>query len=105
MPTVNYQGRVFEVDNRGFLINPGIWDREVASLFAEAQGVAELTEQHWQVLAYIRQHFESEGKAPLIRSICNHCEISLRDLYTLFPKGPVHGACKIAGLDKPEGCV
>ncbi|WP_243678652.1 TusE/DsrC/DsvC family sulfur relay protein [Vulcanisaeta distributa] len=26
-------------------------------------------------------------------------------LYELFPDGPAHGACKVAGAPKPTGCV
>ncbi|HPS25746.1 MAG TPA: TusE/DsrC/DsvC family sulfur relay protein, partial [Bacteroidales bacterium] len=27
------------------------------------------------------------------------------EIYELFPSGPGKGACKIAGLPKPTGCV
>jgi TusE/DsrC/DsvC family sulfur relay protein len=26
-------------------------------------------------------------------------------VYELFPSGPAKGACKVAGLPKPTGCV
>jgi len=26
-------------------------------------------------------------------------------VYELFPSGPANGACKVAGLPKPTGCV
>ena len=29
----------------------------------------------------------------------------LKELYEIFPMGPAKGACKIAGLPKPDGCV
>ena len=29
----------------------------------------------------------------------------LREIYELFPSGPAKGACKVAGLPKPTGCV
>ena len=29
----------------------------------------------------------------------------LKEIYELFPLGPAKGACKIAGLPKPDGCV
>jgi dissimilatory sulfite reductase related protein len=43
--------------------------------------------------------------APMVRSICQDTGIRLREIYTLFPQGPARGACKIAGLPKPDGCV
>jgi tRNA 2-thiouridine synthesizing protein E len=105
MPTVTYEGRHFEVDNKGFLRAGENWNREVAQLFARAQGMESLNDKHWQIIDYIRSYYLEHDKAPLIRAICSACEVSLREIYTLFPKGPVHGACKIAGLAKPDGCV
>ena len=32
-------------------------------------------------------------------------DLRLREIYELFPMGPAKGACKIAGLPKPDGCV
>jgi tRNA 2-thiouridine synthesizing protein E len=29
----------------------------------------------------------------------------MKKLYELFPTGPAKGACKLAGLAKPTGCV
>jgi tRNA 2-thiouridine synthesizing protein E len=29
----------------------------------------------------------------------------LKKIYQLFPGGPAKGACKVAGLPKPTGCV
>ena len=29
----------------------------------------------------------------------------LKKIYELFPSGPGKGACKMAGLPKPTGCV
>ncbi|RLD35090.1 MAG: sulfurtransferase TusE, partial [Bacteroidetes bacterium] len=32
-------------------------------------------------------------------------DIRLREVYELFPLGPARGACRVAGLPKPDGCV
>jgi len=105
MPTVTYEGREFEVDNKGYLTDVSIWDREVALIFARSQGIDRLDETHWSVITFIRDHFLEHDKAPLIREICSNCSVTLKQLYQLFPKGPVLGACRIAGISKPEGCV
>lgn len=39
MATLEIQGKTFEVDGDGFLINPSIWNEDVAKLFAEADGI------------------------------------------------------------------
>jgi TusE/DsrC/DsvC family sulfur relay protein len=105
MPTLELQGRSFEVDGDGFLSTPELWNEEVARLFAEYDGLADLSEKHWVVIKFIRKNFEEKGNAPMIRSICQETGVKLREIYELFPLGPARGACRVAGLPKPDGCV
>jgi len=105
MPTIELSGRNFEVDEDGFLQDPGLWNKEVAQLFAEADGIIELSEKHWSVINYIREYWLDHDMAPLIRNVCDYAGLSLREIYELFPSGPSKGACKIAGLPRPDGCV
>ena len=105
MAKIEIQGRTFEVDGDGFLQNPEIWDEEVARLFATTDGTGELSEKHWAVINFIRKHWEETDMAPMVRKVCQHTGLRLREIYDLFPMGPAKGACKIAGLPKPDGCV
>lgn len=105
MPTIEIEGRTFEVDGDGFLANPGLWTEEVASLFAKYDGIGEMGEKHWAVVRIIRKNYEEKGMAPMIRSICQEAGLKLREIYELFPLGPARGACRVAGLPKPDGCV
>lgn len=105
MLTKEIDGHVFQVDGDGFLQNPEIWNDEVARLFAREDGTGELTDDHWKVIRFIRQHWENNDMAPMVRKICQHTGLRLRQIYELFPDGPARGACKIAGLPKPDGCV
>ena len=41
----------------------------------------------------------------MIRTICKETNLKLKDIYVLFPLGPARGACRVAGLPKPDGCV
>jgi tRNA 2-thiouridine synthesizing protein E len=41
----------------------------------------------------------------MIRKLCKDTGFQLKYIYELFPSGPAKGACKIAGLPKPTGCV
>ena len=36
---------------------------------------------------------------------CKTYAKDLKKIYDLFPSGPAKGACKLAGLSKPTGCV
>ena len=105
MPTVEIEGRQFEVDGDGFLQQPETWDEEVARLFAGADGTGELTKKHWAVVKCIRDYWLENDMAPMVRKICQDTGVRLREIYQLFPLGPAKGACKIAGLPKPDGCV
>ena len=57
------------------------------------------------VINYLRDYFQQFGIAPMIRKICKDLKIDMKKLYELFPTGPAKGACKLAGLSKPTGCV
>ena len=49
MPTVEIEGRTFEVDEDGFLQDPSLWNEEVARLFAKTEGIDEMTDEHWKI--------------------------------------------------------
>ena len=105
MATLEIEGKVFEVDGDGFLSDPSVWNEQVATLFAKSDGIDNLNEKHWAVVNIIRKNFEEKGNAPMIRTICQETGLKLREIYELFPLGPARGACRIAGLPKPDGCV
>ena len=105
MPVVMLGGRDFEVDEEGFLANPSEWEPELAICLARAQGINELTEDHWKVINFLRSYYLEFGIAPMIRRLVKETGFSLKHIYELFPSGPAKGACKLAGLPKPTGCV
>jgi dissimilatory sulfite reductase related protein len=105
MATILIDGKEFEVDGDGFLQKPEIWNNDIAQLFAKADGTGELNEKHWAIIHFIRNHWLENNMAPMIRKICQSTNIRLKEIYELFPMGPAKGACKIAGLPKPDGCV
>jgi TusE/DsrC/DsvC family sulfur relay protein len=105
MACIEIEGRSFEVDGDGFLQEPGVWDEEVARIFASHDGTGELTARHWAVINYIRTYWQENDMAPMVRKICQHTGLRLKEIYSLFPMGPAKGACRIAGLPKPDGCV
>ena len=105
MPLIEIDKNQFEVDRDGFLTTPELWNEETAKLFAHYDGIGELNDKHWSVVRIIRRNWEEKGLAPMIRLICQETGLKLREIYELFPLGPARGACRIAGLPKPDGCV
>ena len=94
-----------EVDDDGFIQQPELWNEQLALALAKTDGVSELTDGHWKVIKYIRGYYHEFEIAPMIRKLCKETGFSLRAIYDLFPSGPAKGACKVAGLPKPTGCV
>jgi len=94
-----------EVDEDGFMLEPDQWNEEVALALASTEAVAELTDEHWKVVNYLREYYQKFGIAPMIRKLCKETGFPLKRIYELFPSGPAKGACKVAGLAKPTGCV
>lgn len=105
MAKIEIEGNFFDVDGDGFLSSPEVWNEDVATLFARYDGIPEMSDKHWAIVNIIRRNFVEKGMAPMIRTICQETGIKLREIYELFPLGPARGACRIAGLPKPDGCV
>ena len=111
MPTVEVAGKSFEVDEEGYLINLADWDEEIAKYLATEEKV-EMTENHWEVVNFLREYYGEYQIAPAIRVLTKAIAKKLgpdkgnnKYLYELFPYGPAKQACKIAGLPKPTGCI
>lgn len=96
--------RTIALDEDGFLEDASEWDEQVAEKLAETEEV-ELTQAHWDVINYLRQYYADFGVAPMVRKMLKDTGLSNAEMYELFPSGPGKGACKIAGLMKPTGCV
>ena len=106
MPFMDYQGTELEVDENGFIIDPSLWDEDMARFLAkEHEGINELSDDHWTVIHYLNEYYHQFGIAPLVRKICKDTGFKLKYIYEMFPNGPANGACKVAGLPKPTGCV
>jgi len=97
--------QVLEIDEDGFIQNPDEWNDVVAAALGKTEGVDELTESHWKVVNFLREYYIEFGVAPMIRKLCKSTGFKLSEIYDMFPSGPAKGACKIAGLPKPTGCV
>lgn len=105
MPTFEVEDRKYDVDEDGFLQEPARWSENVARDFAKSESIDALTDAHWKVINYIRNYYLQFGIAPMVRKVCKETGYKLGEIYELFPSGPAKGACKLAGLPKPTGCV
>jgi len=105
MPEFNAGNTDIELDDRGYLVHPHQWNEEVARALAAADGIDQLTADHWTLINFLRQYQLDHGTAPMIRVLCRETGFTLKRIYELFEKGPAKGACRVAGLPRPDSCV
>ena len=94
------------VDAEGYLVEPQDWNEELAKEFARQENI-QLTEDHWDVIRFMRASYEEHQIAPDARHVIKHLAARLGDasrnkLFELFPYGYVKQACKIAGMKRPR---
>ncbi len=105
MPTMVYAGTQVTVNDEGFFTDPQQWREEMAPQIARDAGIQTLTDQHWQVIKFMRHEYAEKGTGPSVRALSKTSGVSIKELYQLFPKGPAKLAAKIAGIPKPRGCI
>lgn len=100
-----------ETTGQGFLINRLDWNEDVAIRLAQKESIT-LTEQHWEIVLFMRAYYEQYKHLPNSRVFTKAISKTFgedkgnsRYLHRLFPDGPLKYACKIAGLPKPPTCL
>lgn len=111
MSSIEVNGKTYETDEEGYLVNLADWNIDIADHIAQVENL-KLTDQHWEVINFLREYYEEYQIAPAVRVLTKAIGKKLgpekgnsQYLYELFPYGPAKQACKIAGLPKPTGCV
>lgn len=87
-------------DEDGFMINPRLWDEDLAKLIAEADGLGVLTTDHWRVIYYLREHFLKFHTIPVMRHVCRVTHQDQHCVPDLFGDD-AREAWRIAGLPNP----
>jgi len=82
------------------------WSEDIARKLAAEEAVT-LTDEHWEVIHLLRNHYSLHGNnlagPQLLRALEEPfgARGGRKHLYRLFPRGPVSQGCKIAGLPAP----
>jgi tRNA 2-thiouridine synthesizing protein E len=104
MPIIMVLGKSYTVDDEGYLDSKHGWSHEWAEERAKQLDIT-LTEEHWRVIVYLRKYTDDYGIAPLVNMVCAELEISLVRMAEMFGEGPLKNASRIAGLERPTGCI
>jgi len=105
MPTAEIAGVTVDVNEEGYMTDPGQWTRAIGEAIAAELEITPMTEAHWKVIDFLRKDYAEQGQMPSIRRVKNAGGIPTKELYVLFPDGPLKKASRIAGLPKPSSCI
>ena len=104
MKNFMYKGKIYKIDEEGYLIDPATWDEAFAEAMAPKVMIRHgLTEAHWKVIKFIRNSFDKLNLCPIVYVACQQNNLGLGDLKRLFPTGYHRGACKLAGISYRQG--
>lgn len=108
---LEFNNQQIDTDKQGYLLDYTLWTKELAPIIAEQENII-LSEQHWEVINFVRNFYLEYNTSPAIRMLVKAMAQKLGEekgnsmyLYKLFPKGPAKQATKIAGLPKPARCI
>lgn len=111
MASIEVDGKSYELDDDGYLVDWQQWNENVATHMAKEDGIT-LGEEHWEIIRFLREYFQKYQIAPMIKILTKEIGKTMgkekgntKYLYELYPAGPAKQACKFAGLPKPTGCV
>jgi tRNA 2-thiouridine synthesizing protein E len=106
MESIEFNGKTYDVDSEGFLIDANQWSEDFANGLAHDLGIPDgLSGKHWEIIKYIRKSIAAKGKCPLVYETCRMNGLPLREFRILFPTGYLRGACKLAGITYKEAYI
>jgi tRNA 2-thiouridine synthesizing protein E len=108
--TILVNGKAIEMDSEGYLRNLGDWSEDFALARAAQEGL-KLTDEHWQVIRYLRDYYATHQVQAQVRVMIPHFAAlwgsekgSNHYLHELFPVGgPQKQGNRLAGLLRTKG--
>jgi TusE/DsrC/DsvC family sulfur relay protein len=108
--TLIVKGKPVQTDSEGYLKNLGDWSEDFVRALA-VQEELKLTDEHWQVVRFLREYYAEHGVQAQVRVMIKHfTEVwgpqrgSNHYLHDLFPRGgPQKQGNRLAGLLKTKG--
>lgn len=108
--TVKVDEREVLTDPEGYILDMDAWSEGFAMAQAENEGLP-LTEEHWDVIRFIRDYYEEHSVQAQVRDMVKHFRQAWgpdkgnsRYLHDIFPMGgPQKQGNRIAGVRKTKG--
>ncbi|WP_088286954.1 TusE/DsrC/DsvC family sulfur relay protein [Ideonella sp. A 288] len=107
---VMVDGRAVATDSEGYLLHRDDWSEAFAVALAREEGLT-LTSAHWELIRFLREHFQSHGVQAQVRVMVKHFTQawgpergSNHALHDMFPiGGPQKQGNRLAGLLRTKG--
>lgn len=107
---VEVDGKLIATDQEGYIIDMDEWSEAYAGAIAAREGL-ELSEEHWDVIWFIREHYHEHHVQPQVRMMIKHFEKKWgpergnnRYLHDIFPMGgPQKQGNRLAGIHRTRG--
>lgn len=108
--TLQVNGKEILCDGEGYLLDLDAWSEDYVVAAAKREGL-KLTDEHWQVIRFIRDFHDQHGVQAPVRDMIKHFRDAWgkekgnsRYLHQIFPKGgPQKQGNRFAGVRKPKG--
>ena len=103
-------GKPIETDSEGYLRNLDDWSEDFVRALAQQEELR-LTDEHWQIVRFLREYYAEHGVQAQVRVMIKHFTPlwgpqrgSNHYLHDLFPRGgPQKQGNRLAGLLRTKG--
>ncbi|MGE5242589.1 MAG: TusE/DsrC/DsvC family sulfur relay protein [Bacteroidota bacterium] len=103
-------GGEIETDSEGYILHMDEWSEDYVRALAQQEGLA-LTDEHWEVVRFLRQFFQEHGVQANVREMIKHFRKVWGPergnnlyLHRIFPRGgPQKQGNRLAGLLRTKG--
>jgi tRNA 2-thiouridine synthesizing protein E len=108
--SLQVNGREVLTDSEGYLVNLDDWSEGFVRAEAAHERL-ELTDEHWEIIRYLRDYYEKHGIQANVREIIKHYRTlwgpergNNHYLHDIFPNGgPQKQGNRLAGLLRVKG--
>ena len=108
--TIMVNGQEVRTCSEGYIVDLDQWSEDFVRALAAHEGL-ELTDEHWEIIRYIRDYHDRNNVQPNVRTMIKHfTEVwgpergSNRYLHDIFPKGgPQKQGNRLAGIRRTKG--
>ena len=104
------EGKDVLTDQEGYILDMDAWSEGFAVALAEQEKLV-LTDEHWQVIHFIREYYDNHHVQAQVRDMIKHFRTvwgpdkgNSRYLHDIFPMGgPQKQGNRLAGMRKTKG--